>query len=97
MNAKVVRSPRTVVDELERWVEVADIDGFNFSHVTNPGTFEDIIEFGLPEMKRRGLFDRQLRKKGATAREQFLGSPSLLDDHPGSRFKWHLDDKVPSY
>ena len=88
MNAKVVGSPKTVVDELERWVEVADIDGFNCSHATNPGTFEDIIEFVLPELEKRGLWSRKVEKEGATARERFFGQASLLDDHPGSKFKW---------
>ena len=91
MNAKIVGNPQTVVDELERWVEVADIDGFNFSHATNPGTFEDIAEFVIPELKRRGWLRDDVQRDGASAREQFLGSPYLLDDHPGSKFKWRKE------
>lgn len=56
MHAKVVGSPTTVVDELERWVEVAGVDGFNLAHLTNPGSFEDIIHFVIPELQKRGLF-----------------------------------------
>ncbi|KAK8200658.1 hypothetical protein M8818_005973 [Zalaria obscura] len=88
MTAKVVGSPKTVVDELERWVEISGVDGFNLTHVVNPGSFEDIIDFVLPELQRRGLFRTKVRKEGATAREVFLGSPHLLPDHPGSQFKW---------
>ncbi|KAF1347302.1 xenobiotic compound monooxygenase, DszA family [Lizonia empirigonia] len=73
MNAKVVGSPITVVDELERWARVADLDGFNLSHVVSPGSFEDIIEWVLPELRQRGLFRQEIKKKGATAREAFLG------------------------
>jgi hypothetical protein len=97
MNAKVVGSPTTVADELERWVEVADIDGFNLSHVVNPGSFEDIITWLLPELRKRGIFRDGPRAEGATAREQFLGRSSLLDDHPGSQFKWDNVDEVPGY
>lgn len=98
MNAKIVGSPTTVADELERWVEVADIDGFNLSHVVNPGSFEDIATFLLPELRARGIFRQQKTEKtGLTAREQFFGSPSLLDDHPGSKFKWDKNDDVPQY
>jgi FMN-dependent oxidoreductase (nitrilotriacetate monooxygenase family) len=97
MNAKIVGSPTTVADELERWVEVSDVDGFNLSHVVNPGSFEDIIEFLLPELRRRGIFREGVEKQGLTAREQFFGTPSLLGDHPGSKFKWTKDEDIPRY
>jgi alkanesulfonate monooxygenase SsuD/methylene tetrahydromethanopterin reductase-like flavin-dependent oxidoreductase (luciferase family) len=85
---KIIGSAKTVVDELERWVEEGDVDGFNLSHIVNPGSFEDMIEFLLPELQRRGLFNPKVKVEGATARERFLGQPHLLDDHPGSQYKW---------
>ncbi|KAK5413393.1 hypothetical protein LTR06_004820 [Exophiala xenobiotica] len=87
-SAKAVGSPKTVVDKLEQWVEIADIDGFNLSHATNPGSFEDIIQFVLPEIKRRGHFRSPPVREGETAREQFFGTPWLLDDHPGHKYRW---------
>ena len=97
MHAKVVGSPKTVADELERWVEVADVDGFNLAHITNPGSFEDIIEFVIPELQKRGLFRTEVEKEGATAREVFLGSSWLLEDHPGRKFRWHAGEETPKY
>ena len=94
---KVIGSPATVADELERWVEVAGVDGFNLSHVTNPGHFEDIIKYLLPELQRRGLFRTGVKKEGATAREAFLGSSRLPEDHPGSQYKWRAGEKIPPY
>ena len=88
MSAKIVGSPTTVVDELERWVELSGVDGFNLTHIVNPGSFEDIIEFVIPELQARGLFRTTIENKGATAREVFLGSPHLLQDHPGRAFRW---------
>lgn len=88
MNAKIVGSPTTVADELERWAQVADLDGFNLSHVVSPGSFEDIIEWVLPELRLRGLFRNEVEKRGATAREAFLGQSWLLDDHPGRKYRW---------
>lgn len=85
---KIVGSPKTVVDELERWVDVGGVDGFNLTHITNPGSFEDMIEFLLPELKRRGLFRSKIEKEGGTAREQFLGQFHVLEDHPAYQFKW---------
>jgi FMN-dependent oxidoreductase (nitrilotriacetate monooxygenase family) len=47
-------SGATVADELERWADEADVDGFNLAHVVTPGTFEDFIEHVVPELRRRG-------------------------------------------
>ncbi|KIW14971.1 hypothetical protein PV08_07758 [Exophiala spinifera] len=97
LNGKAIGSPTTVADELERWVEVADIDGFNLNHVTNPGSFEDIIEYLLPELRKRGIFRNGVEQEGLTAREQFFGSASLLSDHPGSKYKWSKEHEIPPY
>ncbi|EXJ82769.1 hypothetical protein A1O3_06584 [Capronia epimyces CBS 606.96] len=98
MGAKIVGGPKTVADELERWAEVADLDGYNIAHVTNPGSFEDIIEFLLPELQKRGLFRTKVEKEGATAREAYLGhGPWLRDDHYGKKFRWHAGKEPPSY
>ncbi|CAM1502332.1 Fc.00g043160.m01.CDS01 [Cosmosporella sp. VM-42] len=97
LQAKVIGSPTTAADELERWVDVAGVDGFNLSHVTNPGTFADIIEYLLPELRRRGVFRSEVEKEGATAREAFIGSKRLPEDHPGSKYKWRSGEQVPAY
>ncbi|TVY93670.1 Dimethyl-sulfide monooxygenase [Lachnellula willkommii] len=95
--AKAIGSPKTVVDELERWVDIGVIDGFNFANVTIPGSFEDIIDFVLPELQRRGLFRTEVEKEGVTTREVFLNSPWLLEDHPGRKFRWAAGEEPPVY
>ncbi|KAK7432938.1 hypothetical protein QQZ08_000409 [Neonectria magnoliae] len=97
LQAKVLGSPTTVADDLERWIELADVDGFNVAHVTNPGSFEDIIELLLPELRRRGIFRSKVEKEGVTAREVFIGSRRLPEDHPGSKYKWRAGEEVPEY
>lgn len=92
MGPKIVGSPKTVVDELERWAEIADLDGFNLSHVVSPGSFEDIIEWVLPELRRRGLFRQESGQTHVTARQTFLGQSALLDDHPGRKYRWDAKD-----
>lgn len=42
--AKFVGSPTTIADQLEKWADEADLDGFNLVHITSPGTFEDIVK-----------------------------------------------------
>lgn len=58
MSASCVGSPRTIVDHLEEWLDVADVDGFNIARVTNYGTFEDFRDLITPELRRRGLIRR---------------------------------------
>ncbi|KAL4928150.1 LLM class flavin-dependent oxidoreductase [Aspergillus undulatus] len=99
IQTKIIGSGKTVADELERWVEVSGVDGFNIAHITNPGSFEDVIEFLLPELRARGLFRESVGKEGATAREVYLGEGQvrLPEDHPGSKYKWRAGEKVPKY
>lgn len=96
MMPKVVGSGKIVVDQLEKWAEEADVDGFNLSHATNPGSFEDIIEFVIPELQRRGLF-RPKMEECLTARGSFFGQSALLPEHYGSRFRWAANEEAPQY
>jgi FMN-dependent oxidoreductase (nitrilotriacetate monooxygenase family) len=83
----VVGSGATVADELERWVEEADVDGFNLAYAVTPGTFADFVEHVVPELRRRGR--AQSEYAAATLREN-LGTapgPLLADDHPGARHR----------
>lgn len=88
-----------MVDELERWVEISGVDGFNLTYITNPGSFEEIIKYVLPVLRERGLFRIEVEKEGATAREVFLGSgsPWLSKDHYGKKFRWAAGEKPPVY
>jgi FMN-dependent oxidoreductase (nitrilotriacetate monooxygenase family) len=83
----IIGSPATVADELERWVDVGGVDGFNLAYVITPGTFEDFIELAVPELQRRG------RVWGAypegTLRERLSGSdsPFVASDHPAHAYR----------
>ncbi|KJR89777.1 xenobiotic compound monooxygenase, DszA family [Sporothrix schenckii 1099-18] len=105
LGIKFVGGPQTVADALEHWLDDGGIDGFNLAHVTNPGSFEDIIAYLLPELRKRGRFrgvDEPV--PGTSAREVFLGntehtspvSPAHLPpDHPGSKYTWHKGQPAP--
>jgi FMN-dependent oxidoreductase (nitrilotriacetate monooxygenase family) len=98
--AKIVGSARTVADELERWVAEADVDGFNLSFATNPGTFDDIIEFLLPELRRRGVFWDDYKIPGGTLRETYTGEKGqrrLPESHRGAKFVWREGEELPKY
>jgi len=86
----VIGGPQKVADELERWIEEGDIDGFNLAYVITPGTFEDFIAHVLPELRRRGrIWDEY---PGATLRESFYGAGHALTlpDHPASAHRGAL-------
>ncbi|KAH8600104.1 luciferase-like domain-containing protein [Bisporella sp. PMI_857] len=85
-----VGSPSTVADELERWVREADVDGFNLGYVTTPGTFEDVVDLLIPELRRRGIYPQ--KKDGLTAREKIYGAGNayLRSDHTGSKYKYDV-------
>jgi long-chain alkane monooxygenase len=83
----VAGSPATVADEMERWIDEADVDGFNLAYAITPGTFEDVVEYLVPELQDRGLL--RTSYEGATLRESFSGKGQarLRDDHPGARYR----------
>ncbi|KAK5655168.1 hypothetical protein OQA88_6067 [Cercophora sp. LCS_1] len=68
-----VGTAEQVADVFEAWVNEADVDGFNVGSVTNPGSWEDVVDFLRPELVRRGLMWDDYKVKG---------------DHYGSGFKW---------
>lgn len=87
-----VGSPQTVADEMEHWINEGDLDGFNIGYVTTPGTFEDVVQLLIPELRKRGLYPEAPSDDAAalTAREKVYGAgqPGLRDDHPGSKYSY---------
>ncbi|KAK4444550.1 luciferase-like domain-containing protein [Podospora aff. communis PSN243] len=89
-----VGSPATVADELERWVREGDVDGFNIGYVTTPGSFEDLVDLLIPELRRRGVYP-DLPGEGeeaTTAREKVYGrgQRGLRDDHAGAGYRYEV-------
>ena len=91
LGACVVGTPAHVADEFERWVQEADVDGFNISYAIKPGTFVDMIELLLPELRRRGLFWEDYAVPGGTYRENFYrkeGQKGPLERHVAYKYRW---------
>lgn len=82
----IVGSPETVADELERWMDEADVDGFNLSSAVRPADQQSFTRLVSPELRRRGLLPEPV--EGRTFREAVLGKGSrLADDHRGAQFR----------
>lgn len=91
VHPRAVGSPATVADILQKWVDVADVDGFNFSYTVSPGTFEDMIKYLWPELRRRGvIWDEYGVAGGATRENYFLDGkgPGVREGHPACKFRW---------
>ncbi|ORY81778.1 dibenzothiophene desulfurization enzyme A [Leucosporidium creatinivorum] len=104
MGPRIVGSPTTVADELQLWIEEADIDGFNLAYAVTPGTMEDIVDHLVPELQRRGVhwLDYPSRadgntKLGITAREGVfgVGQVKLREDHFASKYRWRAGSEAP--
>lgn len=82
----VVGSGDTVADALEHFMAKTDVDGFNLAYALNPGTWEDVIEFLVPVLQRRGLYPRTT--ESGTLRSRMFGDGDLLpDSHRGAGFR----------
>jgi len=82
----LVGSPTTIADRLQEWVEDTDIDGFNLAYILAHKTFEDVVEYVVPELQRRGVY--QTEYATGTLREKLFGKGALLpEDHRGASFR----------
>jgi len=68
----IVGGPKEIADRLEQWFVERACDGYVVGGTHTPGTFEDFVKFVVPELQRRGLYQKDY--KGATLREN-LGLP----------------------
>jgi alkanesulfonate monooxygenase SsuD/methylene tetrahydromethanopterin reductase-like flavin-dependent oxidoreductase (luciferase family) len=94
-----VGSPKKVADELERWIKEADVDGFNIGYVTTPGSFEDVVDLLVPELRRRGIYaevPEDSKDEEWTAREKVYGKgqKELRDDHEGTKYKYDVYEET---
>ncbi len=82
-----VGSPGQIADTMTAWVEATGIDGFNLAYAVRPESFEDFVEFVVPELQRRGVYKHDYR--AGTYREKLFGAgPHLLSSHPGARYRF---------
>jgi FMN-dependent oxidoreductase (nitrilotriacetate monooxygenase family) len=89
----VVGSAAQVADELLEWQEVTDVDGFNIPYSVTPQSFEDVVEFIVPELQRRGAYKTQYTP-GTLRHKLFGNGDHLPDDHRGARHRYRAPTSV---
>jgi hypothetical protein len=108
MGPIIVGGPSKVADELQLWIDEGDLDGFSelrttitrsysdFCYAITPGSFEDLVDYLVPELQNRGVHWLDYPTKangGLTAREGIhgVGQSRLPHDHYGHAFHWGSD------
>lgn len=103
-----VGTPQQVADVFEEWLVEGDCDGFNMScewtemslgislmlheDLSNPESWEDVVELLIPELQRRGVYWEDYDVPGGTFRENIngkVGQRLLPNDHPGAKLRWN--------
>jgi len=79
-----VGSPQTVADEMERWMEDGDLDGFNILDPMPLLSYPEFVSMVVPELQRRGRV--WIEYEASTLREHLLGlgHERSLPGHPAS-------------
>jgi FMN-dependent oxidoreductase (nitrilotriacetate monooxygenase family) len=85
---RVTGTPESVADQLQRIVEVTDIDGFliEYTYGGMP-SYRDFIDQVIPLLRQRGMVPEEPR--GGSMRRRILGHDGdrLPNDHPGARYR----------
>ncbi|AIL77641.1 MULTISPECIES: LLM class flavin-dependent oxidoreductase [Acinetobacter] len=82
----LVGSAETVSDALEQLVEDTDVDGFNLAYILAHQTFADVVEFIVPELQKRGVYQTSYAQ--GTLREKLFGAgPYLPENHRGAKYR----------
>ena len=87
MGEVIVGDPVQVADELERWIDEGGLDGINLAYHVPPGSFEDFIEYVVPELQKRGRYRTEY--EGNTLRENIFGKghTKVADSHPVAKYR----------
>ncbi|MUZ73973.1 NtaA/DmoA family FMN-dependent monooxygenase [Agrobacterium vitis] len=81
-----VGAPDQVADILQEWVADTDVDGFNIAYAVTPGSFEDVVNYIVPELQKRGAYPTAY--KPGTLREKLFGQgPYLPQNHPADQYR----------
>lgn len=81
-----VGSGAEVAEKLIDWVDYTDVDGFNLAYAITPGTFEDVVEYVVPELQARGAYKTEYAQ--GTLRNKLFGEGDRVKDtHRAAQFK----------
>src|SRR5699024_8601979 len=72
--------------QLAEWQDETDEDGVNLAYHITPGTFEDIVEYVVPELQKLGRYKTEYTS--GTLRHKLFGAGDHLPaEHHGAQFQ----------
>ncbi|AXY57626.1 LLM class flavin-dependent oxidoreductase [Acinetobacter chinensis] len=87
----IVGSPATVADRLQEWSAETGVDGFNLAYILAHQTFEDVVDYIVPELQNRGVYQKEYQP--GTLREKLFGQGDLLNNqHRGASFRYGAEN-----
>ncbi|GAB3572947.1 LLM class flavin-dependent oxidoreductase [Leifsonia lichenia] len=82
----IVGSGSEIAYQLQEWVEDTDVDGFNLAYAITPGTFEDVVEFVIPELRKRGAYPEEY-VEGSLRHKLHGAGDRLPENHRGAGYR----------
>ena len=82
-NVALIGSPTQVADELSRWMEVGNLDGFNIARIVAHETLENFIELVVPVLQEREIYKTEYQP--GTFRQKLFGTTRIPADHTAGR------------
>ncbi|WP_300859936.1 LLM class flavin-dependent oxidoreductase [uncultured Helicobacter sp.] len=83
---KIIGGKKEVCDTLQELIEYSDADGFNLAYATTPGSFEDVVEFIVPELQKRGVYQESYTE-GSLRHKLFGNGDRLPSSHRGAKYR----------
>lgn len=98
----VIGTPEEVANTIQEWVDISDIDGFNFAYTVLPQSYEEIVDKLLPELRKLGLAredypEAEGNSEYLTFREQLTGQRTLDVTHPAYSLNWAANESKEEY
>src|SRR5699024_1783702 len=82
----IIGSGKTVVDELEHWMTVAGVDGFNVDYALREPDMKAFAEFVSPELRSRSHIAASAERQ-LTLRTRIFGTDWLPNDSTGGAYR----------
>jgi FMN-dependent oxidoreductase (nitrilotriacetate monooxygenase family) len=82
----IVGTPAQIADELQQWVDEADVDGFNLSRTVVPESYADFVDLVVPELQDRGIY-KTAYADGSLRHKLFNAGDRLPARHAGAAFR----------
>jgi FMN-dependent oxidoreductase (nitrilotriacetate monooxygenase family) len=82
----IIGSGSEIADQLQEWVDETDVDGFNLAYAITPGTFEDVVEFVIPELRKRGAYPDEYAP-GSLRNKLHGAGDRLPENHRGASYR----------